>query len=86
MKVKELKEMLVGMDDDRVVVISSDGEGNSYSPLDGLDDSCNYIPDSTWSGETRITKLTKELEKQGYGEEDCANGEGKPAIILFPVN
>ena len=86
MKVKELKDLLSSVDENRVVVMSSDGEGNSYSPLEGYTDEMSYIPDSTWSGETRYTTFTKELAKEGYGEEDCANGEGEPCLILYPVN
>jgi hypothetical protein len=33
MTVKELKEILNNADDNDLVVLSRDGEGNSYSPL-----------------------------------------------------
>lgn len=84
MKVKELKELLKDVDDNRIVILQKDGEGNGYSPLAGLDDESVYEADSTWSGEVRYEKLTPELKKQGYSEEDCGNGE--PALVLFPIN
>jgi hypothetical protein len=84
MKVRELKLLLEDVDDDRIVIIQKDGEGNGYSPLELIDDESNYLADSTWSGEVKYPKLTPELKKQGYGEEDC--GEGEPALILVPIN
>lgn len=84
MNVGELKKFLEDVNDNRIVILQADGEGNGYSPLAGLDDSSVYIADSTWSGEVKYERLTPELEKQGYSEEDCGNGE--PALILFPVN
>jgi len=84
MNVKELKELLKNVDDERIVILQKDSEGNGYSPLEGIDDESVYQADSTWSGEVKYEKLTPELKKQGYGEEDCGNGE--PALILYPVN
>ena len=84
MKVKELKELLKNVDDNRLVVMSKDGEGNGFSPLADIDDTSNYEADSTWSGEVGIEKLTPELEKQGYGEEDV--NHGVPALVLWPTN
>ena len=84
MKVKELKKLLEKVDDERIVILQKDGEGNGYSPLYCIDDESVYQADSTWSGEVKYEKLTAELKKQGYSEEDC--GEGEPALILCPVN
>ena len=33
--VKELISILSALDDDRIIILSSDSEGNRYSPLDG---------------------------------------------------
>jgi hypothetical protein len=84
MKVKALKKLLENVDDNRIVILQKDSEGNGYSPLAGVDDELNYLADSTWSGEVKYAKLTPELIKQGYGEEDC--GDGEPALVLFPIN
>ncbi len=75
MKVSELIELLMDYDDpeeDIEVVIASDGEGNSYSPLSGVG-SCYYIPDTTWSGSLA-------------DEDEEIPEDAKPAIVLYPVN
>ena len=46
MKVNELKERLKDIPDDYEIVMSSDGEGNNYSPLADFDVSM-YIAEST---------------------------------------
>lgn len=83
MTVKELKEALEGIDESRIVIMSSDGEGNSYSPLSDISDGA-YEAESTWSGTMGLEKLTKELKEEGYSEEDVIDGE--PAICLWPTN
>ena len=84
MKVKELKKLLEKVDDNRIVILAKDGEGNDFSLLAELDDESNYEADSTWSGNVGIEKLTPEREKQGYTKEDV--NHGKPALVLWPVN
>lgn len=86
MKVKELKKLLEGVDDERIVIMQKDGEGNGYSPLDNIDSNSVYIPDSSWSGEVKYEKLTPTLESFGYTEEDCDDGTGEPAVVLTPIN
>lgn len=87
MIVKELKEILKDIDDNRIVILQKDGEGNGYSPLEVIDDTCNYRADSTWSGEVGYEKLTKELIKQGYSDGDIVSGDGaEPCVIFVPVN
>lgn len=72
MKVKELKKILNKLNDEDLVVISKDSEGNSYSPLDdyflGL-----YIERTTWYGDVYLR---------------CNNDDfkGVNAVILVPVN
>lgn len=50
MKVRELLEQLKDVDPEFEVVMSSDAEGNNYSPLACLDVG-HYQPESTWAGE-----------------------------------
>lgn len=77
MKVKELKEILSKIDDETIVVISSDSEGNSYSPLS------SYSPDYNYSdGEIGLKKLTDDDKSKGYTEEDLK--EGQSAFVLWP--
>ena len=83
MTVKELRELLSEYEDDRVVVLASDAEGNNYSPCCG-GWSGSYLAYSTWSGEMGLEKLTDEDREAGYSEEDVINGV--PALCLRPVN
>ncbi len=82
--VKRLIKLLQAEDEDRIVIMSSDSEGNSYSPLASLGTAA-YRADTTWSGEVGMEKLTSADKKAGYTEEDVLEG-GKPALILQPTN
>jgi hypothetical protein len=85
MNVKQLKKILEGVEDSRIVVMSSDGEGNSFSPLADVSERGKYEADSTYSGDfSTIEKLTKEDIADGFTEEDIARGE--KAICLWPTN
>ncbi len=83
MKVSELIELLKEEDQNRIVIMQADGEGNGYSPLADFYTG-SYLADSTWSGEVGLEELTSELEEEGYSEEDVL--EGEKALILCPVN
>ena len=87
--VKELKELLKNEDDDAIIVLSSDEEGNSFSPLHesyGVD---NFLSDGNY-GEIHPRELTPELIKQGYTEEDLGSKEDRKKMIkcitLYPLN
>jgi len=84
MKVAELIEQLKKEDPASVVVMAKDSEGNSYSPLSDFWNGV-YRAETTWSGEVGYDKLTPELEKAGYSEEDIIE-DGESAIILCPTN
>lgn len=95
MKVKDLIKVLKELPEDAIVVLSSDEEGNSYSPLASYNTNYMYIPDSDWSGEIKIKELTPELIKHGYTEEevygyteyddDEPDTNGIPALVLWPT-
>jgi hypothetical protein len=73
MKVRDLIELLKGLPENAEVVLSKDGEGNSYSPLSGHSRG-KYTPDSTWSGEFRT-------------HDDNDKPVRRPnAVCLWPVN
>lgn len=92
MKIKELIELLQQIEDqDALVVMSRDSEGNSFSPLAEPDynENWRYFPDSTWSGEMQMTKLTDEWIEQGFTDEDVVEdtkGRSVSAVVLWPVN
>ena len=62
MKVKELKKLLEEVDDNRIIILQKDGEGNGFSPLEGLDDEVAYRAECTWSGDIGYQKMTPELK------------------------
>jgi len=80
MTVKELIERLREIDQDRIVVMSMDPEGNGFFPLGDLETYAFTKEDGC--GEIGIEELTDELREQGYTEEDIK--EGQPAVCLWP--
>ena len=82
MKVSELITHLQKGNPDDVVVLSSDAEGNRFSPVEGVDFSQALLADES----TKLRALTPELIKRGYGEEDAVQeGDGSvPCCILYP--
>jgi len=71
MKVEYLKELLSLLPDDLNVILSSDGEGNEYSPWSDFEIGY-YVPESSWHGEC-------------YSEDEPPI-DGKKCIILYPKN
>lgn len=70
---------------DRLVVLSKDSEGNSFSPLPNEGFYCDghYTPDSTWSGDF----VGKENEEDRDEDEDEELGDDAvPALALWPTN
>lgn len=86
MKAKDLKKLLENVPDDFIIILQKDGEGNGYSPLSDVgSENLGYVPNSTWSGEVRPLKLTKEYKKAGYTKEDVCE-DGEPCIVMYPVS
>ncbi len=77
MTVAELITKLSRVDSSRVVVLSSDEEGNSYRLLGSVSDDYQYK-----DREIGLEKLTAQDRKQGYTDEDMMEG-GEPAVILW---
>ena len=84
MTVKALIEMLSGFEPDRLVVLSKDSEGNSYSPLHGAWTG-KYRPTTTWYGEMGLEGLDDEDIAAGFTEEDVFQ-DGERAVVLTPTN
>lgn len=87
MTVKELIEQLQKEDQDRVVIMAKDSEGNGYSPLSSFWTGA-YKAEASWSGYVGAESMddfTEEDLAEGYGEEDVIE-DGEPALILTPVN
>lgn len=79
MTVKELKDLLLDVDEDRVVILSMDSEGNSYSPM-----SKSYGLNMYKDNEIGLEELTPRLEAMGYSDEDVLE-EGEPSVVFYPV-
>jgi hypothetical protein len=99
MKVRELIEELSQLDPEMLVVLSSDGEGNSYSPVSGMSgDGLMYEAESTWSGEVHDPE--EWAQENAFAEEydDGEGGErdeeddvdyacpGVPCVVIYPIN
>ena len=86
MKVGKLKELLKNLDDDLLVVLSSDSEGNNHSPVADIADKCVYDAETTYNGEIYDT---------GWSAEDACMEEDKweefkkektACVVLYPIN
>jgi hypothetical protein len=87
MKVKELIKELEQYDQELEVILSSDEEGNGYSPLSGIEGNLVYEPYSKYRGEIHIDVLTEELKEAGFSEEDQYDGDdGIKVIVIYPAN
>jgi len=82
MLVKELIELLQEQDQDSLVIMSKDGEGNRFSPFSDLGDYL-YTPDSTWSG-----SILNPEDQDEYHEDDWSDmlANSQAAVCLWPVN
>ncbi len=79
MKVKELIETLKSLEPNAEVIIQRDAEGNGYMNLYGYWTGAYEKDDNQWVG---YGELTKELEEQGYTEEDVIPNP-IPAVFLW---
>lgn len=82
MTVKELIQMLKDEDQDRIIILAKDSEGNNYSPISQYW-AGNYIAETTWYGEAYLDQLTEEDIEDGYSEEDVKAGQ--KALFLIPT-
>lgn len=77
MTVKELIAELQTMDQDRIIVLARDSEGNGYS-ICRVVDVCAFK-----DGDIGLEALTPGDIACGYGEEDVMSN-GQPAVVLWP--
>jgi hypothetical protein len=85
MLVKDLLVELQKLDPEMEVILQRDSEGNSYSPMLGLDSECIYIPETTWYGTIYSTDWLSEdacMEEHEWQETLL-----KPrCVIFYPIN
>jgi hypothetical protein len=82
-----LAEYLAALPRELPVILSSDSEGNSHSPLAGAEE-CMYAADSTFSGDAYPTPedIAEDLgKKNGWTEEDAAPDDAIRAVVLTPT-
>ena len=79
MTVRELVAALNDIDQTRLVVLSADEEGNCYQLLQGMESSLY----SAKEGEVGPERLTPDLVRQGFTEEDVMS-DGVPAVVFYP--
>lgn len=86
MTVGELIKQLQAFDENDIVIIQKDAEGNDYSPLSDLGFD-NYVADSTWSGHMANQDADFD-EDEDYGQEDVEyeTENSVPCVVLCPVN
>lgn len=83
MTLRELIEYVGEENLDLPIIMSSDSEGNSYSPQASFN-ICRYFAKNTYSGRV-VPDLSKEQHiEEGYDEEDF--GGGVPSVVLWPIN
>ena len=75
MTVAELIKELKKLPQDYLVIMSSDGEGNKFSPCSQACGPYMYEPDSSWAGEIR--------DKEEHGDDDEYK---ENAVVLWPTN
>ena len=85
MKVKELIEELQKLDKDMEIILSSDEEGNNYSPLDEDYSIGYYIPENTYRGEFIPEGYIREYHEETEYYEGNKSIEQK-CIALYPIN
>jgi 8-oxo-dGTP diphosphatase len=86
-KVGDLLKRLAGVDPETLVVLASDREGNSFSPLcEAETTNRSYFAETSFSGEVAYVELTEDLATRGFTDDDVATEAFSPAVVLWPTN
>lgn len=84
MNATQLIEKLLKIPGDTLVVMSSDAEGNTFSPLDSAEPAM-YLAENSFSGEHYMTE--EQRQATNNPDEYCgAPDEAVPAVFLWPTN
>ena len=79
-RVRDLKKLLANVDDDALIVISIDPEGNAYRPIVDHTLGYNYDEANMEVGPAAISDEDK--MRLGYTDEDVVDGEA--CLLLWP--
>lgn len=87
MTVGKLRNAIAQYPDDMAIVMSSDAEGNKFSPLDrdGVVDGM-YVPETTWSGEIYLTPEAVEMGRPAYTDDDLPPDNAVRVLVFYPIN
>lgn len=77
MTVKELIEQLGKLNQNALVVMSKDSEGNSYSPLSDAEPRL-YVAETTWYGEI--------VDPENLEDDEEVPDDAVPCVTLWPIN
>jgi hypothetical protein len=77
MVVSELIELLQTLPQDSLVIMSKDGEGNSYSPFSGFGEGI-YVAETTWRGDYYDTEDAEDYKEEADDWVAC--------VSLWPTN
>lgn len=82
---KQLKEVIKNLPDDMEIIMQKDAEGNGYSPLEGIDSDCVYVPESSYSGSVYRTRWS--AEEACMTDTEWEEMKRKPrSLVFYPVN
>lgn len=84
MKVRELIEILQGLDQDALVVSSKDAEGNGFSPTAREYSTGGYQADSSWSGD--FFDDARVVGEDDEGHDYIDDSDHQRCVVLWPVN
>ena len=85
MKVKDLIRELKLLDPEMEVILQKDSEGNGFSPLDGVDENCIYVEETSYEG--YIYDTTWDADEADMSEDEWAEFLKQPrCVVLYPVN
>lgn len=87
MKVKKLKEILAGLDDNTEIIMSRDEEGNGYAPLGGIDE--GFVNKNEWGYYLDNYYSTQYgWEDNGFESEEewqeFKKKASKKVVVLYP--
>lgn len=89
MKIKDLIEELQKLNPETLLVMSSDSEGNAYSPVSAPISIGYYFPDSSYSGdfyEGTLEELVTDGDYDSVEEAEEDMQHAIPAVCIWPVN
>lgn len=74
----QLREWLAGLPADTEIVMSSDEEGNSFSPLAEAEPDQLYVAECTWSGYL--------VHEDDEDEDNPVPDDAQHVVVLWPTN